>query len=180
MREELLVSAAVEAGAAKAEVIDAKDIVLSAAFRDICRTNQCGCYGRNWSCPPDMGEVEELMEKVRSYPRALLYQTIGQLEDSFDFEGMLEAGKVLSDVGQKLQDAAKALLKADFLHLSGSCRLCEKCARLTGEPCRHPDRMLPSISGFGINVSATCEPTSLRYINGPDTVTNFGILLFSE
>ena len=180
MLSDRLVDAALEAGAAKAAVIDTGDVALSASFRDVCMKNSCGNYGRNWSCPPETGGIEELMDKVRSFPRALIYQTVGQLEDSFDFEGMLAAGAVLSDVGQRLETSAKGLLTREHLHLSGSCRLCDKCARLTGEPCRHPDRMLRSISGYGIDVAATCEKTPLRYNNGPDTVTYFGILLFSE
>ena len=180
MIDGLLIEAAVSAGAAKAAVIDVSEVILSASFRDICKSNQCGSYGRNWSCPPETGDVEELMEKIRSYPKALLYQTIGQIEDSFDFEGMLEAGKLLTETSQRLQSAAKGILKNEFLHLSGSCRLCDKCAKLTGEKCRNPDRMLHSISGYGVDVYSTTLHTDLKYINGANTVTYFGLIMFSE
>ena len=82
-----LVQAVLEAGAVKAALIGAEDIACSESFREICENNQCGCYGRCWVCPPEIGEIRELMAQVKTYPKGLLYQTIGTLEDSFDVEG---------------------------------------------------------------------------------------------
>ena len=135
-------------------------------------------YGRCWMCPPDIGIVEPLMEKVRSYKHGLLYQTISEIEDSFDFEGMQEAGQRHVIVSQRLEAFLMLELK-DHLHLScGGCRLCERCAKLDGLPCREPERAMPSMEGYGIDVYSTCKPTELKYINGANTVTYFGIVLY--
>ena len=48
------------------------------------------------------GEIHALMEEVRRYPYGLLYQTISEIEDSFDIEGMLEAGKLHNDLAQAI------------------------------------------------------------------------------
>ena len=90
-------------GAAKASVIDAKLIETDRAFRDMCAANACGVYGKCWMCPPDVGEIEELMARVREYDHALVYQLIGQLEDSFDFESMTEAKQALRRLSQGLR-----------------------------------------------------------------------------
>ncbi|MDO5445283.1 MAG: DUF2284 domain-containing protein [Eubacteriales bacterium] len=181
MLQDELVRAALEAGADKAAVIDISKVVLSETFRQTCEGNQCGNYGRNWSCPPYTdGDIQKLMAEVKSYRFCLLYQIIGQLEDSFDVEGMMEAGVRLCELGQKLSEKLPELLSLPYLQLSGSCRLCEKCARLSGEPCRFPEKTIRSISGYGIDVYNTTSSTDLKYINGQDTVTNFGIVLFSE
>lgn len=181
MLQDELVRAALEAGADKAAVIDISKVVVSESFRTTCEGNQCGNFGRNWSCPPYAdGDIQRMMEEVKSYQYCLLYQIIGQLEDSFDIEGMMEAGVRLSGLSQELSGKLPELICKPYLHLSGSCRLCEKCARLTGEPCRHPEKALRSISGYGIDVYNTTSCTDLKYINGQDTVTNFGIVLFSE
>ena len=58
----------------------------------LCESNACGNYGRSYMCPPDVGEVETLMGRLKDYRLALVYQTVGTLEDSYDFEGMMEAG----------------------------------------------------------------------------------------
>ncbi len=178
MDHQLLIDIALDAGAKKATVIGADSIVLSASFRDICKSNSCGMYDRCWMCPPDIGEIETLMAEVRRYGHGLLYQTIADIEDSFDIEGMQAAARQHVLVGQRLE-AFLMLQLGRHLHLScGGCRVCERCAKLDGLPCREPERAMPPMEGYGIDVYNTCKPTELRYINGQNTVTYFGIVLF--
>ena len=165
-----------ECGAAGAEVICREQVVLSREFRDICRGNGCGQFGRCWVCPPDVGEIESLMERVRQYPTAILYQSISAIEDSFDFEGMNAAG----DAHMRLSQRIGKLVKVP-LHLTcGGCHLCKVCTKPEGRPCRHPDLALPSMEGYGVDVYRTARNTSLKYINGANTVTYFGMLFFKE
>ena len=181
MTDERLIQTALDCGAAKAALIEQKDIVLSASFRALCEKNSCGVYGRCYTCPPDVGPIDELMARVRSYDRGLLYQTIGQLEDSFDIEGMAEAKKKYVAVNQKLLDALTPVLGEGALYLSGGgCGLCAVCGKITGEPCRHPGRALASMESCGIDVYNTTKHTPLKYINGANTVTYFGLVLFQE
>lgn len=181
MSDEQLIQAALDCGASKAAVIGRDDIVLSAEFRAMCEANRCGAYGKCYMCPPDVGPIETLMERLRSYDRGLLYQTINPLEDSFDIEGMGEAKKTFSAVSQRLLDRLGPVLGDGALHLSsGGCGLCEVCGKATGEPCRHPDRALASLESYGVDVYNTTRKTKLKYINGTNTVTYFGMVLFSE
>ena len=173
-----LIDIALDAGATKATVISANDVVLSATFRDICASNGCGMYGKCWMCPPDIGDIESLMAKVHQYKYGLLYQSIADIEDSFDIEGMQEAGKNHAWLSQRIEAFLMPVLEK-HLHLScGGCRLCERCAKQEGIPCRKPEQALPSMEGYGIDVYNTCKPTELKYINGQNTVTYFGIVLF--
>ena len=181
MEKQKLEEAAVAAGAAKAGVIPQSKIVTSAEFRTICESNQCGNYGRCWKCPPEIGPIDELMAEVKKYDWGLLYQTIRPLEDSYDVEGMFEAGKNHARVSQAVGKAVEPFLTGTILHLScGGCNLCDVCAKKTNEPCRHPDKALAPMEGYGINVHDTVEGTPLKYINGQNTVTYFGIVLFNE
>lgn len=119
------------------------------------------------------------MEMVRSYSHALWYQSVSQLEDSFDIEGMFAAGKNHALLSQRLQEMAASILPKDFLHLTcGGCHLCETCAKVEGEPCRMPDKALPSLEGYCVDVYNTTKDTPLKYINGQNTVTYFGMILF--
>lgn len=175
---ESLIQLALMAGAKKATVIRTEDIVVSSVFRDICASNSCGRYGRCWMCPPDIGEIDVLMARLKMYRFGLLYQTIYDIEDSFDIEGMGEASVSHAHVSQTVNDAITPLLP-DCLHLScGGCNLCERCAKLDDQPCRMPDKALPPMEGYGIDVYKTTKPTELKYINGQNTVTFFGIVLF--
>lgn len=170
---------ALACGASGAAVISGESIVTSEEFRRICESNGCGKYNRCWVCPPHVGEIHELIAQVREYPHALLYQTISRIEDSFDIEGMLEAGSAHVEVSQRLRRQWEDSFGKDALHLTcGGCHLCKKCARLTDEPCRHPEKALPSLEGYGVDVYGTVRNTPLRYNNGPNTVTYFGMILF--
>ena len=181
MDREKLLQTVLDCGATKAEYLTGDQIVTSAHFREICRSNACGGYGRCWVCPPDNGNIEELMAKVKSYPYALLYQLIGEIEDSYDYEGMTEVGTQHKRLSQKIRQALLPWMDVDYLHLSsGGCNLCAKCARLTNEPCRHPQEALSSLEGYGIDVYHTTSHTQLKYINGQNTVTYFGLILFAE
>ena len=178
MDQQLLIDTALDAGVNKAAIIATENIVLNAAFRDICKSNSCGKYDRCWMCPPVIGDIETLMAEVRKYKYGLLYQTIADLEDSYDIEGMQAAARHHVHVGQRLE-AFLMLLLEKHLHLScGGCHICERCAKVDGLPCHDPERALSSMEGYGIDVYNTCKPTELRYINGQNTVTYFGIVLF--
>ena len=176
--KEQLIQLATETGAAKATVIPVAEIVTSAEFLDACRQNMCGQWGRCWMCPPDVGEIENLMAELHTYENCLWYQTIGELEDSFDIEGMGEAKHRHILFSQKLEGVVKPLL-GKHLHLTcGGCGLCERCSRIDNEPCRMPDKAMPSLEAYGVNVYQTTKPTELKYINGQNTVTYFGAVLY--
>lgn len=176
-----LIQTALDCGAARAAFLPGEKVVFSETFRDICRSNQCGCYGKCWVCPPEIGPIDVLIARAKDYPRAVLYQTVGTLEDSFDFEGMMAAGSRHAGVSRELQRKASGLLQKPFLHLScGGCHLCPVCAKRNEEPCRYPEYALPAMEGYGVDVYQTACAAGLPYINGADTVTYFGMILFWE
>lgn len=170
-----------EMGAYAVGLVDLKDVRFDRAFRALCEANTCGNYGKCWMCPPDAGEIDVLMEEAKSFQKALVYQTVGTLEDSYDFAGMMEAARRHSALARALTERFAALPFAKKLHLgAGGCHMCEVCAKRTNEPCRHPELALPSLEVYGIHVSELAAAAGMKYINGQNTVTYFGALLFCE
>ncbi len=177
---ESLISKAKQLGAYKANVIETSKIKTDPVFRSMCESNACGVYGKCYMCPPDVGNIDELMQKIGNYDYALVYQTVTELEDSFDFEGMSEAKKKTYPIAQKLRDVFNNMNISVVLHLgAGGCGVCKVCAKRTNEPCRYPNLALPSLEAYGINVSNLASASEMKYINGPNTVTYFGAVLFS-
>ncbi|MBN1777729.1 MAG: DUF2284 domain-containing protein [Clostridiales bacterium] len=165
-------------GAEKAAVIPNDSIVLSADFREICKSNACGNYGQCHMCPPDVGGIGELIRRVRAFDTAVLYQSVYTLEDSFDFEGMQAAGRAFNRMSRLIHGKAQKTLTRPFLHLAaGGCGYCETCAKKENLPCREPEQALPSLEAYGVDVYRTSLNAGLKYINGTDTVTYFGMLL---
>lgn len=174
-----MIETALGEGAFRASVIPVTDIQTDASFRDLCASNACGNYGKNWMCPPDAGDIHELMDALRTYQYALVYQSVSDLEDSYDFEGMMEAGlrhnRLMTVVREKID--AESLPRVLYLG-AGGCRMCETCAKRTDEPCRHPEAAIASLETYGVNVSKLAEVAGMNYINGQNTVTYFGAVLF--
>ena len=158
--------------------IDVSAIPFKEEVRKMCEANSCGKYGTNWQCPPAVGEVSALRERVLSYPNAVLFNTVGALEDSFDFEGMMEAGakhgEITGEINRFLREN-----NADFLLLgAGGCTKCKPCAYLSGKPCVKPEEAIASVEACGIFVVDLCRMSGFKYINGENTVTYFSLILY--
>ncbi len=175
-----LIASAVSLGATNAGIVDTKDIVTDLVFREICEKNACGNYGRCWMCPPNVGAAEELIASITDYDYALVYQYVGELEDSFDYEGMQEAKKAYNSVVKKMREFSLSIDAKNVLNLgAGGCGVCESCAQRDGMPCRAPELATPSLEAYCINVSKLAASAGMKYINGANTVTYFGAVLFT-
>ena len=110
----------------------------------------------------------------------IVYQKIYPLEDSYDFYGMVEAGKEFHSVIQAVSALAKEKFRSPLTLGAGGCRLCESCAAKTGAPCRHPDKTVASLESYCIQVSELAVLAGMKYINGQNTVTYFGGIFLGE
>ena len=173
-----MIEKALETGAFRANVIETGKIVTDASFRDSCAANICGVYGKCWMCPPDVGEIHELMAKVYKYTHAMVYQKVYPLEDSFDIEGMTEAR---NDFKKLVFRMKKTFNEEGMFHLgAGGCGVCEICSKREDLPCRFPELAVSSLEAHGINVSELAKSAGMNYINGQDTVTYFGAVFFNS
>ncbi len=169
METENLVAKALAHGFSKAAFMDASCITLLPEVRAMCSTNKCGKYGACWTCPPACGDLTDCEARIRGYSQGLIVQTIGQLEDSMDYESMMEAEKRHKELFASFSD----LLHAGYDKLlslgSGGCRICEKCA-YPAAPCRFPNRAFSSMEAYGMLVTDVCSKNGLSYYYGPNTI----------
>ncbi len=164
-------------GASASGVVKVGDIIFAHEFRAACEQNSCGKYGTNWMCPPGVGEFEELKTQVGAYSHGIVFQTISQLEDSFDFEGMEQAKTAHTAVFHKIIGFMRQQGLTSFLPLNaGECRVCQTCT-YPDAPCRFPEQAVASIESYGIDVHALVTSCGLNYINGKDTVSYVGMVL---
>jgi predicted metal-binding protein len=178
---ETLLEDVLKLGVPRAIVVNPADIVFREEFRRACERNACGRYGTNWMGPPAVGQLNDLMARARCYKEGLLFQTVHPVSRSFDMKGMEEGGKAFDEVFRKILRCMKEKYGIlDILPLgAGCCRICEKCACLDREPCRHPDDALSSLEAYGMDVMTLARETGMPYNNGPKTVTFFGLILFN-
>lgn len=177
-RKEDFVKECIQYGAFKAFVTEVKDINFDKGLRAYCEMNYCGSFGKNYACPPTVGAVDAVISKAKSFQNALIFQTVNSLEDSYDFEGMEAAKEYHETVAAKIRDMVEEKYPVHLPLTAGGCPLCEECAILSNKPCRFPDRAVSSLEAYCINVSTLAETCQMKYINGKDTVTYFGGILY--
>ena len=132
--------------------LDVATLEFMQEIRDMCNADQCDRYNTSWSCPPACATLEELREQVKKYTDGLLVQTVGEIEDSFDWDGIVEAGERQKTNFAQMWDELKKEYTTVFAMVTGSCKLCETCT-YPDTPCRHPDRMEVSMEACGLYVS---------------------------
>ncbi len=145
--------------------------------RDMCAADLCHSYGKNWTCPPACGTLEEITEKVKTYSKGILVQTVGNLEDEFDWDSI----EATSQRHQKTFNIFSAELKKSYPDLlpmgAGACSICPTCT-YPNSPCLHPDLAVISMEAYGLVVSNVCEKSGLPYNYGPKTISFTSAYLF--
>lgn len=165
MNYESLSALAQQAGFTGWSPLDAATIELKQEVRDMCAA--CKQYDKRWSCPPGCGTLEDCTARIRSYERGILVQTMGDVEDGFDIEAMME---IEADHKAHFREMYAALREqgADVLALGAGC--CTKCRDCTypQEPCRFPRDMVSSMEAYGMLVMEVCKANGLQYYYGSD------------
>ncbi|MCX6223164.1 MAG: DUF2284 domain-containing protein [Bacteroidia bacterium] len=174
-----LTALALQHGATRSAIINVSDIKFSESFRDLCEMNSCGKYKTNWMCPPAMGPYEELKNQVLAFDKGLVIQTVYQLEDSFDFEGMMNAVNIHDEVFRRIyREVRRIRPDCPILPLNaGVCRFCESCT-YPDKDCLYPDEALASVEAYGIDVTALVTACGIPYNNGVASVSYVGMILF--
>lgn len=154
--------------------ISTAEIVFSEEVRHICEGNQCRNYGKTWACPPAVGTFEECRRKCISYSSAFVFASSFQLEDSFDFDGMMKGHQHFKEVCDRLYE----LLAHPVLLLSNEgCIRCKKCT-YPAYPCRFADKLFPSLEGYGILVNELAKSARIPYSFGGNSVSYFGLVCY--
>ena len=163
---EKLEQKALGAGFTYAARLDCDTLELRQEVRDMCGANTCGMYGKNLACPPSCGTLEECGKRVEGYREGLIVQTVGDIEDSMDFEGMMETEERHKEQFYKLAETIREEFPGMLPLGSGCCTICKNCAG-PGNDCRFPEKRISSLEAFGIVVSDLCSRNHMKYYYGP-------------
>ena len=123
-----LIALAKELGFTEAASLDPRILEPRAEVRAMCATDKCHAYGKNWTCPPECGDLALCTARIRSCTQGILLQTVGKLEDSFDVETMLETEQAHRARFHAMADKIRALHPDALCLGTGGCRICGKCA----------------------------------------------------
>jgi len=160
-------------------IVPSNTLIFSPEMFDYCQKNTCGNYNKSWTCPPACESMEDQREKILLYKNVLVFTTMHELEDSFDYDGMTggrENHTLLTvEIKKRLNDVP--------VFGAGSCPVCKDndgnsvCAY--PNPCPYPEKKIGSIEAAGINVTELSKAAGIAYNNGKNTVTFFSMVSFS-
>ena len=165
-----LIKEAVEFGFSQAAELNTSALVFMPEVRDMCGPKYCRQFGKNWCCPPACGTLEESSERAAQYSYGIIVQTIGQMDDDFDYEGIMAASEKHTKNFYKFAEMLKERYSDVLLMGAGTCEICETCT-YPDAPCRYPDKAISSMEAYGLWVSKVCELSGIAYNNGKQTMT---------
>lgn len=170
------IALALEMGFSCAVPLDIGTLQPLQDVRDMCASDKCRAYGKNWTCPPYCGTLEQCGERIRTFSRGILLQTVGKTEKVIDTkayrlteERHLEMFRTFSE--QIRQEHPDALCLG-----AGGCRICRQCA--WPESCRFPEKALSSMEAYGLFVTQVCRDNGAQYHHGAGTITYTACVLF--
>lgn len=145
-------------------------LVFMPEVRQMCNSDLCNSYNKNWMCPPAIGTLENAALRVKNYNFGMIVQTTALMEDEFDYDTIHNTEIKHKNNFMKLVDDLKSKY-SDILPMSaGTCSICNKCS-YPDEPCRFPNKAIGSMESYGLWVSKVCELSNIPYYYGKNTLT---------
>ena len=160
------------------EFLDPAELEFAQRIRWICE-HECPMYGRTWACPPGVGSVESCEAKCKSYVNCLMISTITEVEDIADISETLATRPAHEEVTNQVGALLRQQGIDPYILSTEACAICEHCAYLDGQPCRHPEHMHPCVESHGINIIPTLEKYGIQFQYGSNIVTWVSLLFFN-
>ena len=157
--------------------IDPKTLEFSERIRYICGA-ECPMCNKTWACPPAVGAVTECKNRCLQYENCLMIGTITEVADIANLEETLATRPAHEEVTNQVRELFRAEGVEPYILSTEACSICDRCAWLDGQPCRHPDRMHPCVESHGINLIPTLEENGLEFQYGDNIVTWYSLFFF--
>ena len=135
-------------------------------------------YGKSWACPPGVGSVPECQARCIRYENCLMIATITEVSDIADIEESLSTRADHEEVTNQVGVLLEAQGVKPYILSTEACAICDRCAILDDEPCRHPGEVQPCVESHGINVIPVLEQCGMEFQYGQNVVTWISLLFF--
>ena len=170
------IQTALDLGFTAAVPLDIATLKPLPSVRDMCAADKCRAYGKNWTCPPACGTLEECNARMHSYTRGILLQTTGQMAKAIDSRAYARTERQHNENFRAYAELLKKEYPDALCLGAGGCRVCKNCAY--PDPCRSPEKAYSSLEGYGLFVTQLCRDNRVPYYYGEKTITYTACVLF--
>lgn len=158
---------------------DPGNLVPEERIRDFCLENKCGSYNSNYMCPPYIGSLAEIRDKLKEYSHGVLLQYTKSLDVSEDRAGVMQTKTDFHNKILKMEEFFREKgVNQIWGLIGGNCGLCDTCRVNMDEPCQYPDRARMSLEAIGIDVIKLLDKFGLDSEFHPDRITWTGCILY--
>ena len=95
-----------------------------------------------------------------------------------DIEETLATHPDHEQITAEVRELMRAQGVEPYILSTEACAVCERCAYLDGQPCRHPEHMHPCVESHGINVIPVLENCGIEFQFGANVVTWVSLLFY--
>ena len=152
---------AIEAGAARAAVIQASDIIVDERITLKCRIPRCFGYGTSPNCPPNAIKPSELRNILAQYHHAVFFMKEVPTDVLVDAKNVRELFSTYQEI-YRIVSEIESMAYYDgyytaFGFAAGSCRFVfcgnsPDCPAMKGEACRFSLKARSSMEAVGMDV----------------------------
>lgn len=124
-------------------------------FLELCK--ECRNYDRRYGCPPFDYNIMERMSQYSTTKIIGVQITPANKHLPLNMAQELMAPVISCLTGELLEE--ERLTGGLSFGFAGGCNLCgnKPCTRISGTPCRHPDKVRPSLESYGFDLTKTAE-----------------------
>lgn len=164
-----------ELGFDTAAMVDPGMLEAREDVRAMCAADKCGAYGKNWTCPPAVGTIQECQKQMRQYQSGILLQSVGCMTKAIDSKCYRETERRHMKNFYAFAEEIRKEYPTALCLGAGGCRICKQCAY--PEPCRFPEKAMSSMEGYGLFVTQVCRDAGVPYSYGERTITYTALVL---
>ena len=157
--------------------MDPRELEFSHRVRWVCE-NECPRFGQTWACPPGVGTVDHCRCRCLGYENCLMIATITEVGDIANLEETLATRPEHEQITNEVRDLMEEQGVRPYVLSTEACSVCEHCAWLDGQPCRHPERMHPCVESHCINLIPVLEENGIEFQFGANVVTWVSLLFY--
>jgi predicted metal-binding protein len=159
--------------------IDPSVLIPEERIRAYCEENKCGSYGKNYTCPPYAGTLEEIREKLGRYNHGYLLQYSKEMDLKKSLKRVIRSKDDFHRLILKMEEYMKSAgIKKVWGLIGGNCGLCRECAVNKEKPCRYPEKARMSLEAAGIDVIGLLDKIGLDSNFHSDRITWTGCILY--
>ena len=122
--------------------------------------------------------IQKKVDKLTLITREGLTGTITEVNDIANLEETLATRPDHEAVTDQIRELFRQQGIEPYILSTEACSVCDRCAWLDGQPCRHPERMHPCVESHGINLIPTLEENGLPFQYGDNIVTWYSLFFF--